>query len=174
MYLAATVNNYNAVMSQFGQMAGGGFAGDEIARPGYGDPRQGFETCGVVEYMLSFQILTRLSVAALSGWIAAKNWPSTCCRQPTIRMQKSLHYITSMNSVQIDNTAKGTDFQNNPWPMQAFMPGVHNYRCCPHNYGMAWPYYSENLWHATADKGLAANLYAASDCDGQSRRRHGR
>ena len=48
-------------------------------------------------------------------------------------------------------------------PMQAFMPGVHNYRCCPHNYGMAWPYYAENLWHATADKGLAANLYAASE-----------
>ena len=43
------------------------------------------------------------------------------------------------------------------------MPGVHNYRCCPHNYGMAWPYYAENLWHATADNGLAANLYAASE-----------
>ena len=42
------------------------------------------------------------------------------------------------------------------------MPGVHNYRCCPHNYGMAWPCFAENLWHATADNGLAANLYAAS------------
>ena len=27
------------------------FAGDENARPGFGDPRQGFETCGIVEFM---------------------------------------------------------------------------------------------------------------------------
>ncbi len=159
-YLAGTERQYRTVMGEFGQMAGGGFAGDENARPGYRDPRQGFETCGIAEYMLSFQILTRLS--------GDPKWMDRC-EELAFNMlpaaydpqQKSLHYITSMNSVQIDNTAKGKDFDND-WPMQAFMPGVHNYRCCPHNYGMAWPYYTENLWHATADKGLAANLYAAS------------
>ena len=160
-FLAATARQYQTVMDEFGQMSGGGFAGDENARHGYGDPRQGFETCGIAEYMLSFQILTRLS--------GDPTWMDRCetlafnmlpaAYDPA---QKSLHYITSMNIAQIDNTPKGDDFDN-PWPMQAFMPGVHNYRCCPHNYGMAWPYYSENLWHATADKGLAANLYAASE-----------
>jgi len=159
-FLGATERNYRDVMAEFGQMAGGGFAGDENARHGYRDPRQGFETCGIAEYMLSFQILTRLSGDPV--WmdrceeLAFNMLPASYDPQ-----QKSLHYVTSMNVAQIDNTAKGTDFQNN-WPMQAFQPGVHNYRCCPHNYGMAWPYYAENLWHATADKGLAANLYAAS------------
>ena len=75
-------------MAEFGQMAGGGFAGDENARHGYHDPRQGFETCGIAEYMLSFQILTRLS-GSRSGWTAARSWRLTCCRPPTTREQKS-------------------------------------------------------------------------------------
>ncbi len=159
-FLQATERQYNGVMGEFGQMAGGGFAGDENARHGYRDPRQGFETCGIAEYMLSFQILTRLS--------GNPQWMDRC-EELAFNMlpasydpeQKSLHYVTSMNVAQIDDTPKGSDFDN-PWAMQAYMPGVHNYRCCPHNYGMAWPYYAENLWHATADKGLTANLYAAS------------
>jgi len=159
-FMAATERQYQTVMAEFGQMAGGGFAGDEIARHGYRDPRQGFETCGIAEYMLSFQILTRQS--------GDPKWMDRC-EELAFNMlpasydveQKSMHYITSMNIAQIDNTPKGKDFQND-FAMQAFMPGVHNYRCCPHNYGMAWPYFAENLWHATADNGLAANLYAAS------------
>ncbi len=160
-FLAATERQYNGVMAEFGQMAGGGFAGDENARHGYRDPRQGFETCGIAEYMLSFQILTRQG--------GDPKWMDRC-EELAFNMlpasydpqQKSMHYITSMNCVQIDNTPKGADFQND-FPMQAFMPGVHNYRCCPHNYGMAWPYYAENMWHAIADNGLAANLYAAAE-----------
>ncbi len=160
-FMAATERQYHTVMAEFGQMPGGGFAGDENARHGYGDPRQGFETCGIAEYMLSFQILTRQ--------YGDPKWMDKC-EELAFNMlpasydpeQKSLHYITSMNIAQIDNTEKGKDFDN-PWPMQAYVPGVHNYRCCPHNYGMAWPYYVENQWHATADKGLAANLYGASE-----------
>src|SRR5262249_43493371 len=49
----ASYVDYRTVQSTYGQFAGGGFAGDENARPGYGDPRQGFETCGIVEYMQS-------------------------------------------------------------------------------------------------------------------------
>ena len=160
-YFGASERQYHTVMAEFGQMAGGGFAGDENARQGYRDPRQGFETCGIAEYMLSFEILTRQSGQPI--WmdrcedLAFNMLPAAYDPQ-----QKSLHYVTSMNIAQIDNAEKGKDFDN-PWAMQAFMPGVHNYRCCPHNYGMAWPYFAENLWHATADNGLAANLYAASE-----------
>ena len=45
--------------------------------------------------------------------------------------------------------------------MQAYLPGVDQYRCCPHNYGMGWPYFVEELWLATPDGGLAAAMYAA-------------
>ncbi|MBC8142197.1 MAG: glycoside hydrolase family 127 protein [Armatimonadetes bacterium] len=159
-YLKATERLYAQVMGEWGQMAGGGFAGDENCRPGYRDPRQGFETCGIAEYMLSFQILTRLS--------GNPKWMDRC-EDLAFNMlpasldpeQKSIHYVTSMNAVQLDNAVKGDDFQNG-FAMQAYKPGIRDYRCCPHNYGMAWPYYAENLWQATADKGLAATLYAAS------------
>ena len=36
-------------------------------------------------------------------------------------------------------------------------------RCCQHNHTQGRPYYVENLWMATPDKGLAAVLYAASE-----------
>ncbi len=80
--------------------------------------------------------------------------------------QKGVHYITSANSISLGNDPKGSDFDN-PWPMQAYMPGVRNYRCCPHNYGMGWPYYAEEMWLATADGGLCASLYGASEVRAQ-------
>jgi hypothetical protein len=46
--------------------------------------------------------------------------------------------------------------------MQSYQPGVDQYRCCPHNYGMGWPYFSEELWLATPAGGLAAAMYAPS------------
>src|SRR6185312_911254 len=53
--------NYREIMDVYGQFPGGGFAGDEHIRPGFTDPRQGFETCGIVEFMHSFELLTRIT-----------------------------------------------------------------------------------------------------------------
>jgi len=36
-------------------------------------------------------------------------------------------------------------------------------RCCQHNHGMGWPYFTEHLVMATADNGLATMLYAANE-----------
>ena len=46
--LHAVERNYRQVREMYGQFPGGGFAADENARPGFIDPRQGFETCGIV------------------------------------------------------------------------------------------------------------------------------
>jgi hypothetical protein len=43
------------------------------------------------------------------------------------------------------------------------MVNVGVYRCCQHNHSMGWPYFAEELWHATADGGLCVSLYSASD-----------
>ena len=42
--------------------------------------------------------------------------------------------------------------------MLAFSPW--NFRCCQHNVSHGWPYFAEELWLATADRGLCASLYA--------------
>jgi hypothetical protein len=161
-YLAATEANYKNMFAQYGQMAGGAFAGDENCRTGYTDPRQGLETCGIAEFMLSFEILTRITGNPIwcdrAEEIAFNMLPAAYDPQ-----RRSIHYITSLNSIQLDNDRKThKQFDDSPQPLHAYNPGVHNYRCCPHNAGMSWPMYTENLWHATADSGLAANLYAAS------------
>jgi hypothetical protein len=157
----ATYTLYDTVMRDYGQFPGGGFAGDEIARPGHGDPRQGFETCGIVEFMASHQLLTRMTGDPV--WadrcedLAFNSLPASL--DPSGR---GVHYITSANSVDLDNTPKSQGQFQNSFAMQAFMPGVDQYRCCPHNYGMGWPYFTEELWLATPDRGLAAAMYAAS------------
>ena len=157
----ATYRDYDLIMHQFGQFPGGAFAGDENCRVGHGDPRQGFETCGIVELMHSFEILGRITGDAV--WadrceeVCFNNLPAAFDPQ-----QKITHYVTPANGVSLDNTAKKHGQFSNDWAMLAFMPGIHNYRCCPHNYGMGWPYYVDEMWAATPDGGLAAVLYGAS------------
>jgi hypothetical protein len=161
-FQAATYRNYETVMALYGQFPGGGFAGDENCRPLYTDPRQGFETCGIVEFMHSFEMLTRITGdpvwADRCEELAFNSLPAAFDVE-----QKGTHYVTCPNSIRLDNTPKTHQQFDNNFAMGAYMPGIHNYRCCPHNYGMGWPYYAEELWLATPDNGLCASLYAASE-----------
>ena len=159
-FLRAAENNYKTVMDLYGQFPGGGFAGDENCRPGYGDPRQGFETCGIVEFMHSFEMLTKISGQPL--WadrceeLAFNSLPAALTPD-----QKALHYLTCPNQVQLDKQNKSPAIQNKG-TMFSYSP-YEVYRCCQHNVSHGWPYYAEELWLATPDRGLCASLYAASD-----------
>ena len=159
-FLAAAGHNYDTVMDLYGQFPGGGFAGDENCRPGFGDPRQGFETCGMVEFMHSFEMLTKISGKPL--WadrcedIAFNSLPAALT--PDL---KALHYLTCPNQVQLDKNHKDPGIQNGG-TMFSYSP-LEVYRCCQHNVSHGWPYYAEELWLATPDRGLCAVLYAASD-----------
>ena len=157
----ASYNNYNTMQGNYGQFPGGGFAGDENARPGFSDPRQGFETCGIVEYMMSHEILTRITGDPLWGdrieELAFNSLPAALDPKGLV-----CHYITSANSIDLDNVAKTMGQFDNNWAMQSYLPAVDQYRCCPHNYGMGWPYYTEEMWLATPDGGLCAALYGPS------------
>jgi hypothetical protein len=158
--LAQAEANYLQLMNAYGQFPGGGFAGDENCRPGYIDPRQGFETCGIVEFMHSFEMLTKISGDA--RWsdrneeIAFNSFPAALTPD-----WKGLHYLTCANQVQLDKNNKSPDFENSG-TMVSYSP-FEVYRCCQHNVSHGWPYYAEELWLATADKGLAISLYAASE-----------
>lgn len=155
----AAYQNYAAIQGTYGQFPGGGFAGDENARPGYGDPRQGFETCGIVEYMQSMEAMARMTGDATwadgAETLAFNSLPAAMEPNHT-----AVHYATSANQVQLDDYDKTLGQFSNVGPMQAFLLGVDKYRCCPHNYGQGWSYFTENTWLATADNGLAAVLYA--------------
>jgi hypothetical protein len=159
-FLAAAERNYHGVMDLYGQVPGGGFGADENCRPGYTDPRQGFETCSMVEFMHSFEMLTKIS--------GEPRWADRCedvafnslpaAMTPDL---KALHYVTSPNMVQLDKGNKSPGIENGG-TMFSYSP-KEVYRCCQHNVAMGWPYYAEELWLATSDGGLCASLYTASE-----------
>ncbi len=159
-YLAAAERNYRTVMDLYGQVPGGGFGADEQCRRGFSDPRQGFETCSMVEYMHSFEMLTKISGDPI--WsdrcedVAFNSLPAA--QTPDL---KALHYLTSPNMVQLDKGNKAPGIMNSG-TMFSFSPG-EVYRCCQHNVAQGWPYFAEELWLATSDGGLCASLYAASE-----------
>ena len=158
-YLHATEHDYDQVMDEWGQVPGGGFGADENARKGYIDPRQGFETCGIVEYMHSFEMLMKITGNPV--WIdrcedlAFNSLPAALT--PDL---KGLHYLTCPNQVSLDRNDKSPGVQNGG-TMFSYSPR-EVYRCCQHNVAMGWPYYAEGLWLATPDNGLCASLYCAS------------
>jgi len=156
----ASYQNYATVMGIYGQFPGGGFAGDENYRTGFTDPRQGFETCGIVEFMASHEALARITGDPV--------WADRCEELAFNLLPAALdpwgkgtHYLTSANSVDLNN-GNTTEGQFNEYAdaRLAYMPGVDQYRCCPHNYGQGWPYFTEELWLATPDNGLCAAMYA--------------
>ena len=157
-HLNATYNNHFLVRKRFGQVPGGMFGGDENCRKGYHDPRQGVETCGMVEQMSSDEILLRITGdpfwADHCETVAFNTYPAAV--MPDF---KALRYITSPNMVVSDdkNHHPGID---NGGPFLTMNP--LSSRCCQHNHTQGWPYYAENLWMATPDNGLLAALYAES------------
>ena len=159
-FLSSVEHNYQTIMGVYGQFPGGGFAGDENCRPEHTDPRQGFETCGIVEFMHSFEMLLKISGNPL--WadrcedIAFNSFPAALTPD-----WKGLHYLTCPNQVQLDKGNKAPAIENGG-TMFSYSPG-ERYRCCQHNVSHGWPYYAEELWLATADRGLCASLYAASE-----------
>ncbi|WP_346239200.1 beta-L-arabinofuranosidase domain-containing protein [Niabella insulamsoli] len=153
--LTATYNVFRLIRDRFGHVPGGMFGADENARKGYTDPRQGVETCGIVEQMASNEILAGITGdpfwADHTEEVAFNTYPAAV--MPDF---KALRYITSPNMAISDskNHHPGID---NRGPFLMMNP--FSSRCCQHNHAQGWPYYAEHVYMATPDNGLAAVLY---------------
>lgn len=157
-HLNAAERNWRKIRDMYGQFPGGMFGGDENCRPGFTDPRQAVETCGMVEMMLSHETL--ITITGDPKW-ADRCEDVTFNSLPAAFLpdMKALHYLTAPNMVLCDRNNKSPGLQNGG-PMLLYDP--HDHRCCQHNTGHGWPYYAEHLWLATPANGLAAVLYAPS------------
>ncbi|MCP5516314.1 MAG: glycoside hydrolase family 127 protein [Verrucomicrobiales bacterium] len=158
-HLEATEFVWTKLREIYGQVPGGMFGGDENCRPGYTGPRQAIETCGIVEEMLSDEIML-----AITGDL---RWADRCENAAFNSMPaaftadlKGLRYLTAPNQPQSDHVSKSPGIQNGG-PMYCMDP--HDHRCCQHNAGHGWPYFAQHLWYATPGNGLAAVLYGASE-----------
>ncbi len=157
-FVDATERSYRLVIDEYGQVPGGMFAADENARPGHTGARQAAETCSMAEFLLSDEMLVKITGdprwADRAEDVAFNSLPAAMT--PDL---KGLHYLTAANQVQLDRTSKSPDIENRG---DMFSYNPYQYRCCQHNVAHAWPYYAEHLWMATAENGLAAVLYSAS------------
>ena len=157
-YIRATVRNYDSIMSVYGRVPGGMFGADENARPGYAGPRQGAETCSMVEFMHSDEML--VAISGDPAWadrcedVAFNSLPASMTQD-----LGGLRYLTAPNMIQSDTAGKAPMIDNDG-KMLYFDPWYH--RCCQHNVAFGWPYFTENLWMASARNGLAAVMYAPS------------
>ena len=158
--LQATYRAFDEMRRRFGQMPGGMYAADENARNGYYDPRNGAETCAIVEQMASDEIL--MGITGDIFWadhcenVAFNSLPAAL--MPDMR---SLRYITSANMAISDEKNHAPSIDNSLRGMLSMSP--FSSRCCQHNHGMGWPYFAEHLVMATPDGGLATMLYAANE-----------
>jgi hypothetical protein len=154
-HLDIVEKNYRLVMDTYGRQPGGMFGADENIRAGFGDPRQGAETCSMVELMNSHEALLKITGDAKHAdrceEIAFNSLPAALT--PDL---KALHYLTAPNLISCDSSGEH-DFQNDG-TLVSYDP--HSYRCCQHNVAFGWPYFAEHLWLATADNGLAATLFS--------------
>ena len=159
---AATERDWTKVRAMYGQVPGGMFGpADENARPGYNGPRQAVETCGMVEEMLSDEILT--AITGEPAWgdrcenVAFNSLPAALTAD-----FKALRYLTAPNQPESDHMSKSPGIQNGG-PMYCMDP--HDHRCCQHNCGHGWPYLTAHLWYASPGDGLAAMFYAPCEAD---------
>jgi hypothetical protein len=157
--LDATYNDFHLIRNIYGQVPGGMFGADENARKGYTDPRQAVETCGMVEQMTSDEYL--LQYTGDTFWadncedVAFNTFPAAFTSD-----YKALRYLTAPNMVVSDSKNHSPGIANEgPF----LMMNPFSSRCCQHNHSAGWVYYLENTWMATADNGLAAQLYSAGE-----------
>jgi DUF1680 family protein len=162
LMLQAAYANHQLMRQRYGQVPGGMYGADENARQGYIDPRQGTETCAVVEQMASDELL--MGITGDPFWaehceqVAFNTLPAAL--MPDMR---SLRYLTAPNMAVSDGRNHAPSIDNSLRGMLSMSP--FSSRCCQHNHGMGWPYFAEHLVMGTADGGLCTMLYSASETE---------
>lgn len=156
--LQASYRDQELIRQRYGQVPGGMFGADENCRPGYTDPRQGTETCAMIEQMATDEIMMAITGDPL--WaencedIAFNTLPASY--MPDFR---SLRYFVAPNMMVSDSKSHHPSIENSG-PFLHMNP--FSSRCCQHNHGFGWPYYAKHLVMATTDGGLATMLYCAN------------
>jgi Beta-L-arabinofuranosidase, GH127 catalytic domain/Beta-L-arabinofuranosidase, GH127 middle domain/Concanavalin A-like lectin/glucanases superfamily len=157
-FLEDTIHDFELMNNFYGQVPGGGYGADENGRFGFAGPRQGMETCAIVENMASFEELQHITGSP--AWadrcedLAFNMLPSASTPKLT-----AIHYLTAPNQVELGNQNMHPYIDDSGNMFAYSDSGV--FRCCEHNFGYGWPYFAEALWAATSDNGAAAMMYSA-------------
>lgn len=136
----------------------GMYGGDEALHGN--DPTQGIELCSIVEMMYSFENMLQITgnneFAELLERIAFNALPTQTTDDYMARQ-----YFQQVNQIKVSKHIRNFDINHE---------GLDNcfglrtgYPCCTSNMHQGWPKFTQNLWYATPDNGLAAIVYAPSE-----------
>jgi len=119
------------------------------------DPRQGVETCTVVEYMFSLESLLAiggdLRHAEILERVAYNALPAALSPEFGGR-----HYYQRPNQVACTLGRRSFTVRHEDDTLIGLVTG---YGCCTANLHQGWPKFVQHMWFATPDDGLAALVY---------------
>lgn len=141
----------------FNGQAQGMYGGDEALHGS--NPTQGSELCSAVELMFSLEKM--LEITGDVGFAehlekVAFNALPTQISDDFMRRQ----YFQQANQVQI--TRQMYNFDVNHQGTDVVFGLLTGYPCCTSNMHQGWPKFTQNLYYATANKGIASMIYAPS------------
>ncbi|GAB2703354.1 glycoside hydrolase family 127 protein [Mucilaginibacter koreensis] len=156
-YLNA-VNKGFADLQKHDGTAQGMYGGDEALHGN--NPTQGSELCSAVEMMYSLEsilpITGNVSYADHLEKVAFNALPTQITPDFMRRQyfQQANQVLMSRQVRNFDSDHEGTDI------CYGLLTG---YACCTSNMHQGWPKFTQNLWYATPDNGLAALVYAPNE-----------
>ncbi|BCX49449.1 acetyl-CoA carboxylase [Haloferula helveola] len=155
LHLKATENAFSDIRTFHGQ-PNGLYGGDEGM---HGDaPDRGSELCSAVEMMFSLEKMFEITGNPLHGdrleRIAFNALPTQCTDD-----HRSRQYFQQTNQVLVDHGDR--DFFNDGGDRLVYGL-LQGYPCCTCNLHQGWPKFTQHLWMASQDRGIAAVAYAPS------------
>lgn len=156
-YLAAMKKGFKE-LDKYNGFANGMFGGDESLHGN--NPTQGSELCTAVEMM--FTLETALEITGDVDYadrlekIAFNALPAQASDDYMTRQ-----YFQQANQVMISRQMHNFDVNHHGTDLCYGL--LSGYPCCTSNMHQGWPKFAQNLWYATADKGVAALVYSPSE-----------
>lgn len=153
----ATVKKGLGLIKRYHGFPTGMYAADESTHGT--NPTQGSELCSAVEMMYSMERMLEITgdidFADHLERIAFNVLPSQINEQFTERQ-----YFQQINQVMVSRHIHNFDINHDETDIiYGFLTG---YPCCTSNMHQGWPKFTQNLWYATNDDGVAALVYSPS------------
>jgi hypothetical protein len=156
-YLDATDKGF-ADIKKYNGFPNGMYGGDEGLHGN--KPTQGSELCSAVEMMFTLESLLpitgKVSYADHLEKIAFNALPAQSTDDYLNRQ-----YFQQANQVMLTRRVK--NFVDDHGGTDVCYGLLTGYPCCTANMHQGWPKFTQNLWYATPDKGLAALVYAPNN-----------
>ncbi|MCD8194013.1 MAG: glycoside hydrolase family 127 protein, partial [Tannerellaceae bacterium] len=153
-----------ADIKTFNGQAQGMYGGDEGLHGN--NPTQGVELCSVVEMMYSLEKLVEIT-----GDIDYMEHLEKVAFNalPTQVTDDFMHkqYFQQANQVMVTRHHRNFYEDTNHGATDIVFGTFSGYPCCYSNMHQGWPKFTQNLWYATPDNGLAALAYSPSEVTAQ-------